>query len=119
MLADKYRELRFIVDGQSIKKDPRCDFSGIVSGTKNYLVAVFSFSKDWKDIKMKVAEFSILDDKFVRVILNNKCMIPNEALLWNSFNVRVIGSSQDDMVISTDKTVVLQQFNSIRFNNMT
>lgn len=45
------RTLRFIIDGQSIKKDPSCDFSGLVPGTKGYLKAQFQFSDEWKKCK--------------------------------------------------------------------
>lgn len=45
------RTLKFIVNAQKLEKDPSCDFSGIVSGTKGYLEAEFSVSKEWSYIK--------------------------------------------------------------------
>ena len=41
------RILKFIDDGQRLTKDPSCDFSGIVRGSKNYLMAHFLLSSEW------------------------------------------------------------------------
>lgn len=41
------RLLKFNVKSQLITKDPDCDFSGLVAGTKNYLKAYFTFSSEW------------------------------------------------------------------------
>ena len=41
------RILKFIADGQELIKDPSCDFSGIVRGSKNYLMAHFLLSSEW------------------------------------------------------------------------
>ena len=43
------RLLKFNIDAQQIQKDPECDFSNIVSGTKDYLKAQFTFSPEWQD----------------------------------------------------------------------
>lgn len=41
------RILKFIVDKQIIRRDPNCDFSNLVSGTKGYLKADKGLS-NWK-----------------------------------------------------------------------
>ena len=51
------RTLKFIVEGQIIRPDPSCDFSGLVPGSEGYLRAEFSFSKDWVNT-IKVVSFS-------------------------------------------------------------
>lgn len=51
------RTLCFIVDGQKLACDPVCDFSGLVSNSRGYLLAKFRFSADWKGCK-KVALFT-------------------------------------------------------------
>lgn len=56
------RELKFYVNGQRIKKDNTCDFSGIVAGTKGYLEAVFCFGSDWSGMS-KVAVFTRLKEQ--------------------------------------------------------
>ena len=40
------RTLKFIVNGQIIKQDPKCDFSNLIPASEGYLVAEFSFSKE-------------------------------------------------------------------------
>ena len=41
------RDLRFKVSGQTIEKETECDFTGIASGTDNWLNLVFSFDASW------------------------------------------------------------------------
>lgn len=41
------RDLRFKVSGQTIEKENGCDFTGIASGTDNWLNLVFSFDASW------------------------------------------------------------------------
>lgn len=52
------RVLKFIINGLKLTKDPQCDFSGIVPGTKGYLKAEFKFNEDWYTCK-KMAVFSV------------------------------------------------------------
>lgn len=73
------RELRFNVDKQRLKRDPKTSFSGIMSGSKGYLLASFTFSMDWAGLK-KVAAFRT--DRGVNTYkpigLDNTCEIPDE-----------------------------------------
>lgn len=41
------RSLNFFAMGQNLQKDPTCDFSGLVKGSKGYLQAHFSFDAEW------------------------------------------------------------------------
>lgn len=100
------RTLKFIVEGQSIKQDPSCNFSGIVPGTKGYLKAEFSFSKDWKDCR-KAAVFELLRNEYPAPIVGNTCEIPAEALTWKSFSVKVVGE-RDGYRITTNRVEVKQ-----------
>lgn len=86
------RELRFIVTGQSIKKDPSCDFSCLVPGTKGYLKAVFSFDDAWRGCE-KIVEFRryASQEPISDRMKDNTCMIPEEILLGDKFHVSVIG----------------------------
>lgn len=84
------RILDFIVSGQKITRDPKCDFSGIASGSRGYLKARFRFSADWKGFK-RVAVFSCRGKDYPTPILNSVCEIPAEALLGDTVGVRVIG----------------------------
>ena len=47
------RTLRFIVDGQTVKQDPTCDFSGLFLNKDSSVCAEFIFSSEWND-KIKV-----------------------------------------------------------------
>lgn len=101
------RTLKFIVDGQTIKQDPNCDFSGIVPGTSGYLQAEFSFSKDWNGYAA-IATFSSIMGRDYRpeVIKGNKCIIPAEALTHRAFRVRVTGGIGATRIHTNNVTVV-------------
>lgn len=87
------RTLCFIVDGQQLKRDPDCDFSGIVSNSKGYLQARFRFSRDWVGCK-KVAIFTgIAGDKMVP-LKNDACTIPDEVLTGGTVLVSVVGQGR-------------------------
>lgn len=73
------RNLDFIVSGQTLQRDPLCDFDGIAAGSKGYLQARFRFSKEWTGCK-KVAVFLRKGKPYPAGIKDNMCMIPWEAL---------------------------------------
>ena len=101
------RELGFIVRGQHIEKDPSCDFSKIVKGTKGYLKARIAFDGTWAGFG-KVVIFKKLLSEYSAVLKNGECIIPDEALDWNRFSVSVVGS-KNGVVLTTDKVVVEQE----------
>jgi len=94
--------LDFNIVGQTITRDPRCDFSGIVAGSRGYIHARFRFSADWAGCK-KVAVFS----GHPVPLVHNTCEIPAEALTGTSVQVRVVGR-RPGFEISTD-TVAFPQ----------
>ena len=100
------RILDFIVEGQEIRKDVNCDFSGIVRGSKGYLKARFRFGDEWKGHK-KVAIFEKLMKEHPAPIINGVCDIPSEALTWSTFKVSVLGE-RDGQIITTKKVEVQQ-----------
>lgn len=87
------RTLRFIISAQDIQKDQSCDFSGIVSGTQGYLQAEFSFSPEWTGCRI-AAVFRSLAKEYACPVKNGRCMIPPEALTWDSFGVRLVGQKE-------------------------
>lgn len=89
------RSLKFIVEGQTIKPDPRCDFSGLVPGTAGYLKAEFSFSKEWTSTPKVVAFYSRLGNEYPPQALKDgrTCLIPAEALQKRVFKVQVLGQN--------------------------
>ena len=103
------RTLRFIVDGQTVKQDPTCDFSGLFLNKDSNVCAEFIFSSEWND-KIKVAAFwSILDKEYEPQALDNKnaCIIPVEAFSRASFKIQVLGIGGHER-LTTNKLVVLQ-----------
>ena len=102
------RELRFIVDGQIIKRDPECDFDNLVPGTAGYLVAVFDFSEEWNNT-VRVAAFYGDKGECPPQILKDghSCIIPEEALTGKRFKIGVLGKSKK-IKITTNKVEVIQ-----------
>lgn len=84
------RILEFVAEGQTLKRDPRCDFAGIVSGSRGYLYACFHFSKDWAGCK-KVAVFTGKGKPCPVAIDYNMCEIPADALTGSTVQVYVVG----------------------------
>lgn len=91
------RFLKFKVDGQRIRKDPSCNFSGLVSGTKGYLGAEFTFSKEWDDLA-KAAVFKTGDLTNYVPIVNNFCSIPDEIAVGSRIEVSVVGKNTQTML---------------------
>ena len=102
------RTLRFLVDGETIKQDPTCDFSGLFSDKDSGVCAEFICSSEWND-KIKVAAFwSMLDREYEPQALdNNTCIIPVEAFSRASFKIQVLGIGGHER-LTTNKLVVLQ-----------
>lgn len=74
------RNLDFIVTGQTLQRDPDCDFGGIAAGSQGYLQARFRFSKEWTGCK-KVAVFFYKGQEYPVGLENNMCMIPWDVLV--------------------------------------
>lgn len=101
------RVLEFIVNAQQIYKDPNCDFTNIVAGSKNYLQAHFTFSPEWQDCTI-VASFWRGDKEHATFVQDGICDIPTEALTGRTFQVSVIGQ-RDDYRLPTNKVLVRQE----------
>lgn len=103
------RTLRFIIDGQIIREDPDCDFTGLVPGSSGYFTAEFSFSKEWADATKVAAFYSPLGLEYPpRALYDGKsCVIPFEALKKRSFKIQVVGR-RGDILLKTNKIIVKQ-----------
>lgn len=103
------RTLRFIINGQTIKKDPKCDFSGLVPGTEGHLKAEFLFSSEWAKHTKVVAFYSVLGVEYdPQQLINGKsCEIPAEALKRRKFKLQVLGKNGNTKLI-TNKLEILQ-----------
>lgn len=101
------RILRFIVEGQTIKKDPTANFEGIVKGTKGYLLAGFALSPEWIGCKI-AASFWKLGKEYAVPLKRNVCEIPDEALTWDNFSVSLTGI-KDGTILKTNEVIVAQE----------
>ena len=89
------RTLEFKVDKQDLRKQPGCDFSGIVAKSVGYLHAKFHFSEEWDGCR-KVASFWHDDGEYpVLLDENDMCVIPAEALTGKSFLVSATGGKDN------------------------
>lgn len=103
------RTLKFIVDGQTIKPDPNCDFTGLIPGTDKYLQAEFDFSPAWDKCVKVVGFYSALGREYQPRILRDgkSCVIPKEALEKRVFKLKVVGKC-DEYTVTTNKLAVGQ-----------
>ena len=102
--------LKFIIKGQSIEIDPENNANSLVPGTEGYVLAEFTFSKEWDKCAKVAAFYSNLGREFEPQILNDGklCVIPKEALSLSIFKVKVFGK-KDDYTICTNKVTVHQK----------
>lgn len=103
------RTLRFLVDGQTIKQDPTCDFTNLFSDRRFDICAEFAFSSEWKDKIKVVAFWSMLDNEYEPQELDDKntCVIPSDALKRASFKIQVLGLRGSEK-LTTNKLTILQ-----------
>lgn len=103
------RTLKFFVNGEVIKQDPSCDFSGLFSDKDSGVCAEFIFSSEWNDTIKVAAFWSMLDREYEPQALDDKnaCVIPSEAFTRASFKIQVLGIGGRER-LTTNKLVVLQ-----------
>lgn len=108
------RTLRFIVDGESIKPDPTCDFSGLFPGKNPDVQAEFVFSSEWENATKVAAFWSMLDKEYEPKVVEDdeSCVIPPEALARASFKIQVLGKKSktrwNTTKLSTNKLTIRQ-----------
>lgn len=100
------RTLKFLIEGQRLKRDASCDFKGLVPGTKGYLEASFSFSDEWNSCR-KAVVFNSKGTERAVPLRGGKCRIPEEVLNGNIFSMRVVGEC-DGYRITTNQVGVMQ-----------
>lgn len=107
------RELRFNVNKQKLSRDPKTTFSGIVGGSKGYLMASFTFPLEWAGLK-KVASFRTESGKveYAPISFDNTCHFPDaitgdENEYVPKIYVCVIGMG-DGVNLMTNEVAILQ-----------
>lgn len=107
------RILRFIVDNESIKQDPSCDFSGLFPGKNPDVRAEFIFSSEWENAVKVAAFWSMLDTEYEpQVVRDDKCNIPKDALNRASFKIQLLGKKYEPalgtITLSTNRLTIRQ-----------
>ena len=102
------RTLEFIVTGQRLTSDPACDFSGIVSNSRNYLRAHFRFSSDWAGCKKAAIFTGPAGEEAVALDASGSCKIPDIALTGTIVQVSVVGQ-RNGLRIPTNSTEFKQK----------
>lgn len=96
------RTLKFNTVEQTLRKNPNCDFSDLVSGTEGYLNAEFDFSSEWFGCKKAAVFTSTTGSNYPVPIVNNHCDIPKEVLTDYYFKVHVVGIKDDYKLVTND-----------------
>lgn len=102
------RILKFIVEGQSLKKDPACNFSGIVKGSKGYLQCSFSFSREWAGCKAAASFWSYDKEIDAAAVVRGVCQIPDSVTDFRRFGVSLTGV-KGEYRITTNKVWIEQE----------
>lgn len=103
------RQLLFTVKEQTLEKNKKSSFNGIVAGTAGYLGAKFIFyGNAWTDCQ-KAASFWVNDVEYAVLLdSNSSCVIPKEALLGDRFEVSLTGL-KNDYIIKTNRVEITQE----------
>ena len=96
-------DISFSINNQTIT---RTDKNNVVSGSKNYLFAAFTFSDDWKN-KIKTAQFTRGETVIDMLLVGDRCAVPRELLQrGGAVNVTVFGG---DLITVNSATVHIAQ----------
>ena len=104
------RTLKFNVNGQTIKQDPTCSFEGLYPGSEGYLMAEFTFDKEWENAVKVVGFFSNMGKEYEPQLLKDgkTCLIPTDALKNRVFKMQIIGKNAERKLI-TNKLAINQK----------
>lgn len=92
-MSTNKRVLRFIVQGQAVRLDPACDFSGLVAGSVGYLHAEFQLDSAWNGCKV-AASFWRGGREYAVLLRSGACLIPAEAVTGKLVGVSLTGVRQ-------------------------
>jgi hypothetical protein len=86
----------------------------LVAGTSGYLFAKFVFSRDWDGCEKVVGFSTKYGVEFTPQILSadNTCVIPEEALKYHEFKIKVYGKRSG--VVITTKPIIVTQYGGKR-----
>lgn len=103
------RVLKYIVTGQKVERDLKCDFEDIMRGTNNYINLLFVFDKEWNDT-IKVISMKNSDGiETNRVLENNQISLPLIVTGGSLFSFELYGKKTDGTIIRTNTEYVWQK----------
>lgn len=104
------RILEFRVSGQSLQRQPGCDFSHIVANSVDYLRLKFHFDDvNWNGCKKVIVFWE--NDKQYPVLLdeNDSCNIPAKFSKEQRIEFSLVGGREDGYRINTNKRGIKQE----------
>lgn len=102
------RILKYIVTGQKIERDLKCDFEDIKKGTNNYINLLFVFDSEWNNT-VKVISMKNSDGiETNRVLENNQVSLPLQVTDGSLFYFELYGKKADGTIIRTNTEYVWQ-----------
>nr|DAN85155.1 MAG TPA: hypothetical protein [Caudoviricetes sp.] len=102
------RTLKYIVTGQKIERDLKCDFEDIKKGTNNYINLLFVFDSEWKDTIKVISMKSSDGIETNRVLENNQVSLPLQVTDGSLFYFELYGKKTDGTIIRTNTEYVWQ-----------
>lgn len=103
------RTLKFIVDGQTLTKDPDCSFSNIVRGSHNYLFLEFIFVDDeWKQYDKAVEFEANVKTKKIN-FYGSTVGVPDDITPESLIKIRLIASESRRKVFQTNQVYIAQR----------
>lgn len=100
------RELKFNVKGQTLEKDPNCDFDGLIMGSNNYICLVFNFSDEWKEARRAIEFTAGNMNKFYEI--DSAVILPEEITVKPYFKITLHAVSGDTQ-FKTNSVLIRQE----------
>lgn len=99
--------LYFRVIGRHIELDQKSSLNTLIPGSKEPIMATFSFSNEWRNTTKVVAFYSRMGHEYPPQLLKDgqTCIIPSEVLEKRFFKLKVIGQSG----LTTNKLTIDQK----------
>lgn len=103
------RTLKYIVTGQKVERDLKCDFENIRRGTNNYINLLFVFDSEWNGA-VKVISMKNSDGvETNRVLENNQVSLPLSVTDGSLFYFELYGKKTGGTIIRTNTEYVWQK----------
>jgi hypothetical protein len=101
------RTLKFIVENQTLIKDPATSFDGLFPAPNQKVRAEFVFSDNWGHVPKVVAFYSMMGKEYSPQVVdkNNGCLIPPEALLLPTFKIQILGNFRGKIITTNELTI--------------